>query len=57
MMANIEQQGRPTQLESEKQDVCHLATILTDIGMELARLDEESSFGNSKVPVAKKRRV
>lgn len=56
-MANIEQQGCPTQLESEKQDVCHLATILTDVGMELARLDEESSFGNSKVPVAKKRRV
>ena len=49
MMARIEQQVSLPLLDSEKQDVCHLATMLMEVGMTLAqRTDENGKNGNGK---------
>ena len=67
MMASLEEEGSSELLSSEKQDVCHLATMLMEVGMSLAQLGEEdtvsishsNSNSNSKStgPAVKRKRV
>jgi len=64
-MASLEEEGSSELLSSEKQDVCHLATMLMEVGMSLAQLGEEDtvsishSNSNSKStgPAVKRKRV
>ena len=55
MMASLEEKGSSDILEAEKQDVCHLATMLVDVGMSLAQRSEEDSNGNESA--IKKKRI
>lgn len=40
-MATLEDQEPSQSFESEKQDICHLATMLVEVGMGLAEQKEE----------------
>jgi len=55
MMASLEEKGSSEILEAEKQDVCHLATMLVEVGMSLAQRSEEDSNGNESA--MKKKRI
>mmetsp|Transcript_1055 Transcript_1055/g.1887 ORF Transcript_1055/g.1887 Transcript_1055/m.1887 type:complete len:293 (-) Transcript_1055:984-1862(-) len=53
LMATLE--GEPSQSsESEKQDICHLATMLVEVGMGLAEQKEQGTSMNSASPSKKK---
>ncbi len=64
MMASMEQKAKgpesSSNLESEKQDICHLATMLMEVGMNLAsRIEEEEEKernSNDPMYVSKKRK-
>ena len=60
MMASLEEGGSSELVASEKQDVCHLATMLMEVGMSLAQLSEEDATctgSNITGPAVKKKRV
>lgn len=52
-MATLVGQGPSPSLDSEKQDICHLATLLIEVGMSLAQQSEEIST----MPLSKKPKV
>jgi hypothetical protein len=60
-MATLEGQENSQSLQSEKQDICHLATLLVDVGMGIAQLNEEnessSLLSNDNRPSSKEKKV
>lgn len=55
LMATLEGKEPSQSFESEKQDICHLATMLVEVGMGLAEKKEEGTSNDSKSSSTKKK--